>query len=388
LDKIGRFFAFSIAFIALFGPLGGLILNAGPAALGLPQARSAGLLSVSLCELSSPDDVVLGPYLEARADELRQPAGADDSPVIFVVQPGETAGDIAERLAREGLISDVDLFKRYVQYNGLDAGLEAGEFTLRQTMTIPEIAQALQEARRPEQLVVIREGLRLEQIAAEVAQQTTIAEDAFLQLATTGWRDQGYPFGFLSALPEDASLEGFLFPDTYRLPESPSAGDLLERMLSTFDERVTPQIETSGARRGMSLYEVVTLASIVEREAVLDQERPVIAGVYHNRLEFGWTLDADPTVQYGMGEPGNWWPRLLIADLAFASPYNTYQNHGLPVGPICSPGLASIKAAAQPANTDYFFFLADCTKDDGSHLFATTEEEHYANYALCGGQAP
>jgi UPF0755 protein len=305
-----------------------------------------------------------------------------------VVQPGATAGDIAEQLAREGLISDADLFKRYVQYNGLDAGIEAGEFTLRQTMTIPEIAQALQEARRPEQIIVIREGLRLEQIAAEVAQQTTIAEDAFLQLVTTGWREQGYPLGFLSALPEDANLEGFLFPDTYRLPENPNAGDLVERMLSTFDERVTPQIEAAGAERGMGLYEVVTLASIVEREAVIDEERPVIAGVFHNRLAFEWTLDACPTVQFALGSPGNWWPRFTLEATATSSPYNTYQNLGLPPGPICSPGLASIRAAAQPADTDYFFFLADCTKDDGSHLFAVTEDEHYANYARCGGEAP
>jgi UPF0755 protein len=291
-------------------------------------------------------------------------------------------------LARQGLISDAELFKRYVQYKGLDAGLEAGEFTLRKTMTIPQIAQALQEARRPEQIVTVREGLRLEEIAAEVAQQTTIAEDAFLQLATTGWRDQGYSFRFLSALPADATLEGFLFPDTYRLPENPTAADLVERMLSTFGERVTPRVEAAGARRGMSLYQVVTLASVVEREAVVDEERPVIAGVYHNRLEFGWTLDACPTVQYALGSPGNWWPRFTLEATTTSSPYNTYQNLGLPPGPICSPGLASIKAAAEPADTDYFFFLADCTKDDGSHLFAVTEDEHYANYARCGGQAP
>jgi UPF0755 protein len=384
--------------MTLFSAFAGLLWSAGDATLGwfpgavegpVPSvAEGTHTLSLSLCELSSPDDVVLGPYLEARADELDRPAGDDDTPVTFVVQPGETAGTIADRLARQGLISDAELFKRYVQYRGLDAGLEAGEFTLRQTMTIPQVAQALQEARRPEQVVTIREGLRLEQVAAEVAQQTTIEEDAFLQLVTTGWREQGYGFSFLSTLPAGATLEGFLFPDTYRLPESPTAGDLVERMLSTFDERVTRQIEAAGSRRGLSLYQVVTLASIVEREAVVAEERPVIAGVFDNRLDFGWTLDACPTVQYALGLPSNWWPRFTLEATATSSPYNTYQNLGLPPGPICSPGLASIKAAAQPADTDYFFFLADCTKDDGSHLFAVNEEEHYANYARCGGQAP
>ncbi|MGD2177511.1 MAG: endolytic transglycosylase MltG, partial [Anaerolineae bacterium] len=161
MEKIRRFLVFSAAFITLFGAFGGLIWNAGQTALGLALARpvpvaaegpgrttssrvlSAGTLSFSLCELTSPDGVVIGTYLETRAEELEQPAGDDDSPVTFVVQPGETAGDIADRLAREGLISDAELFRRYVQYKGLDAGIEAGEFTLRATMTIPQIAQAL-----------------------------------------------------------------------------------------------------------------------------------------------------------------------------------------------------------------------------------------------------
>jgi UPF0755 protein len=382
LHKIGRFVAFSIAFVAIFGAFGGLIWNVGHAAWGV-----AGF-SITFCELSSPDDVVISAYLEAHADELETPAGSDDTPVTFVVRPGETARDIAGRMERQGLISDEELFRRYVQHHGLDAGIEAGEFTLRQTMTIPEIAQALQEARRPEQVVTVREGLRLEQIAADVAQQTTIDEDAFLQLATDGWRDRPYASGLLSVVPADATLEGFLYPDTYRLPEVATADDLVERMLNTFGERVTPGVETAAAQHGLDLYQLVTLASIVEREAVLAEERAVIAGVFHNRLQAGWTLDACPTVQYALGSPEDWWPQFTLEATNTPSPYNTYQNQGLPHGPICSPGLASIKAAAHPADTDYFFFLADCTKDDGSHLFAETEAEHYANYERCGGQAP
>lgn len=382
MHRIGRSFAFSIAFIALFGAFGGLIWNVGHAALHVQP------LSITLCELSSADDVVVSAYLEAHADQLETPAGSDDTPVTFVVRPGETASDIAERLEREGIISDAELFRRYVQHHGLDAGIEAGEFSLRQTMTIPEISQTLQDARRPEQTVILREGLRLEQVASEVAEQTTINEEAFLELVTRGWRERPYASRFASIVPDTATLEGFLFPDTYRLPEVATADDLLERMLSTFEERVTPGIETAATNRGLSLYEAVTLASIVEREAVVEEERAVIAGVYHNRLQAGWTMDACPTVQYALGSPDKWWPPFTLETTAVQSPYNTYQIQGLPPGPICSPGLASIRAAAQPADTDYFFFLVDCTKDDGSHLFAVTEEEHYANYARCGGQAP
>jgi UPF0755 protein len=382
LERLAQAFTLSIAVATILGAFGGLLWNVGGLVLG------TGDWSLTLCELSSPDDVVLSAYLEAHADQLKRPAGTDDTPVTFVVQPGETAGVIADRLARQDLISDAELFRRYVQHHGLDAGIEAGEFTLRQTMTIPEVARTLQEARRPEQIVTVREGLRLEQVATDVAQQTTIGEDAIRQLTTSGWRDRPYASAYLSVVPDGATLEGFLYPDTYRLPEEATADDLVERMLDTFDERVTPGIGAAARQQGLSLYELVTLASIVEREAVVDEERPIIAGVFLNRLRAEWTLDACPTVQYALGSAENWWPPFTLDATDAPSPYNTYQHRGLPPGPICSPGLASIKAAAQPADTDYFFFLADCTKGDGSHLFAETEAEHYANYARCGGQVP
>lgn len=382
MDRIGRVLAFSVAFVAVFGAFGGLVWSVGHAAVGLDA------LSISLCQLSSADDLLLGVYLEARASQLETSAGTDDSAVPFSVREGETAAGIAARLERDGLISDAELFRRYVQYHDLDGGIEAGEFSLRQTMTIPQIARALQEGQRLEQTVIIREGLRLEQVAAEVAAQTSIGEDGFLELATTGWRHQGYEYSFLTDLPSDATLEGFLFPDTYRLPEDPTPSDLVERMLSTFEERVTALIRQEAGAHGLTLYELITLASIVEREAQVPDERPVIAGVFWNRLQGGWSLEACPTVQYGMGGPDEWWPTLSLADLIHPSPYNTYQNGGLPPGPICSPGLAAIQAAASPADTDYYFFLVDCTRNDGSHLFAETEAEHYANYERCGGQIP
>lgn len=347
-----------------------------------------GGFSTSLCELASLGDAAFRIYLEVRAGELNEPAGSDETPVPFVVRQGETAGTIAERLEREGLISDAELFRRYVQYHGLDAGIEAGEYVLRRTMTIREVAVVLQEGRPSEPVVVIREGLRLEQVAAAVGEQTSIAEETFLELATRGWRDEGYAYGFLDALPPTATLEGFLFPDTYRLPQNPTASDLLRRMLSNFDEKVTPGIRAVAEAQGLSLYELMTLAAIVEREAVLDEERALIAGVFWNRLQAGWRLDADPTVQYGMVSSPPWWPVLSRADLTYDSPYNTYQNTGLPPGPICSPGLAAIRAAAQPLETDYFFFLVECENDDGSHVFSVTQAEHYENYRRCGGQLP
>jgi UPF0755 protein len=344
--------------------------------------------SIGLEDVPGADDVFIGAYLDANAEKLEQPAGDDDTPVTFVISPGETVAQIATRLQEAGLVLDAELFRRYVQYHGLDTTIEAGEFTLRRTMTIPEVAEALQRGLVAEQTVTIQEGLRLEQVAAAVAAQTSISEDEFLALVTTGWQTAGFPYGFLSELPPEATLDGFLFPETYRLPEEATAMDLLSRMLETF-ARVTPDMRAAAAAQGMSLYEWITMASIVEREAVLDEERPFIAGVYYNRLASDWPLlSACPTVQYALGSPDEWWPTITLEDTEIDSPYNTYRNLGLPPSPICSPGLASIQAAAYPAETDYFYFLVDCTKDDGSHLFAVTEEEHLDNYAMCGGGVP
>jgi UPF0755 protein len=344
--------------------------------------------SVGLGGVPGAGDVFIGAYLDANAEKLKQPAGTDDTPVTFVISPGETVAEIATRLKEAGLVVDAVLFRRYVQYHGLDTGIEAGEFTLRQTMTIPEVADVLQKGQVAEQVVTIQEGLRLEQVVAAVAEQTTIPEDEFRTLVTTGWRTAGFPYDFLAEVPPGATLEGFLFPETYRLPENATAMDLLSRMLDTFDARVTPEMRVAAADHEMSFYELIAMASIVEREAMLDEERPFIAGVYHNRLRDGWLLGACPTVQYAIGTPENWWPQLTLEMTEVESPYNTYRNLGLPPTPICSPGLASIQATAYPADTDYFYFLADCTKNDGSHLFAVTEEEHLRNYALCGGAVP
>jgi UPF0755 protein len=378
MKSMGRVVVFFVTLMAVIGA----VVSVGSFLGGFTPG---GGFSLSLCGLSAPEDLLIGTYLDARAAELEQPAGSDDSPVTFVIEPGETAVEIATRLEEEGLISDAELFRRYAQYHELDADMEVGEFTLRQTMTIPEIAHALQQGRRPEQTVMIQEGLRREQVVAAVADQTGITQAEFLALVTTGWRDAGLSFSFLADLPPTATLEGFLLPETYRLPEEATALDLLTRMLETFDARVTPEMRVVAADRGLDVYELVTLASIVEREAVLDEERALIAGVYHNRLDGGWFLGACPTVQYALGNSDNWWPQFTLEATEVASPYNTYRNLGLPPGPICSPGLASIQASAYPSDTDYYFFLVDCTKNDGSHMFAVTQEEHNSNYALCGG---
>ncbi|HOU11791.1 MAG TPA: endolytic transglycosylase MltG [Anaerolineae bacterium] len=340
------------------------------------------------CSLES---LYLSFYIESKSEELAQPAGTDNTPVRFTVEPGESVAQVAGDLKAQGLITDNELFRRYVQYKGLDAGIQAGTYTLHKAMTIPEIARALQKAEAQEQQVTIPEGKRLEEVAEFVASQTTIPADMFLQMAQTGWQGSDLPqtYGFLAHVPITGTLEGLLFPDTYRLPLDATAYDLIDRMLANFARQVTPEIQQQFTDHGLSFYEGIALASIVEREAVIDDERPVIAGVFYNRLRDGWPLSSCPTVQYALGyrpDEQSWWKRqLFFGDLEVDSPYNTYRHQGLPPAPIANPGLRSIQAAANPAETEYYFFMVDCVKNDGSHFFARTEAEHLVNFEACGG---
>jgi len=220
----------------------------------------------------------------------------------------------------------------------------------------------------------------MEQIAKLLDRESVLPAQEFLALA----REGGFVHPFLRDRPAGATLEGYLFPDTYRLPAEAQASDLIERMLTNFDRRVTPQMRQDAAVQGLSLFQVVTLASIVEREGAMREELPLIAGVYRNRLDQGMKLDADPTVQYALGfQPGTgqWWKRPLQLEeyTQVDSPYNTYLYPGVPPGPICNPGLAAIEAVIYPAASDYLFFVRNDVADDGSHVFARTLEEHESN---------
>ena len=281
-----------------------------------------------------------------------------------------------------------------MRYNGLDQGIEAGDFELAYNMSMPEIAQALQNAIVREVNVTIPEGWRAEQVAELLDEQGILDSDSFMAAVRVGdpvALGLGQ-YAFLAGRTGKPSLEGYLFPDTYRLPARASSGEVLAAMLNNFDEKVGPGIRAAAADSGMSLQDAVTLASIVEREAVQADERPLIASVYRNRLANacpdvgGPYLQADPTVQYARGRPGDWWWKPeSIEDSAFVQePYNTYLNPGLPPGPIASPGLSALEAAVNPAETAYCFFVA--TGEDGRHVFARTLAEHEANVAIYGGQ--
>ncbi len=320
----------------------------------------------------SLERALIGVYLSLSEEELRTPASTDSTPVIFVIERGETAESIARRLYQEGLIRDADLFRMLARYKGVDSRLEAGQYTLRRNMTMEEILEAFGHGTVPANIVTILEGWRLEEVAEHLGQKGLADAAEFQRLAKEGQ----FQRDFLSSRPSGASLEGYLFPDTYQLALDFKAADIINLMLDNFGRKVTPDLRAAAQQQNMSLHEAITLASIVEREAVIPAEEPLIAGVYVNRLARKWPLQADPTVQYALGyqsKEQTWWKkRVYFVDLELDSPYNTYKYAGLPPGPICNPGLSAIQAAVNPEKTEYMFFVA---KGDGSHAFAKTAEE-------------
>jgi UPF0755 protein len=331
-------------------------------------------------DLNPAERAMLTAYLAARSRDLTRPAGSDPTPVDFTVAPGETAGAVAARLAEAGLVRDAQLLTYYLRYLGLDGQVEAGDFILRQTMTLPEVARALTDALAREVVLRITEGWRMEQIAEALRLHAALADrsDEFLLLAGPN-SPRANRYDFLDDLGPGASLEGYLFPDTYLLRPDASASDILDKLLANFQARLPAGYREQVAARGLTLHQAITLASLIEREAVVPDERPLIASVIYNRLAAGQLLEIDAAAQYALGREGDWWPKLGGLDLrTIVSPYNTYAVAGLPPGPIANPGLASILAAANPGDTQYLYYRAKCD-GSGRHAFAVTYEEHLAN---------
>lgn len=307
-------------------------------------------------------------------------ANADETgpAVTFVVHSNESSSSVANRLHEAGLIRSATYFKLKMRLTNADAKLRAGDFTLHKGMSIDQIIASLTTA-APVKVINVRfqEGWRSEEYADKLVQVGLISTPSQLLDAT---KASGWSYDFLKSLPSNATLEGFLFPDTYQFQAGESPDDIINTMLQDFNTRVPPNLRDRAQKLGYNLYQVITVASIIEREAQVDSERPIIASVYYNRLKQNMPLDADPTVQYALGDEGAWWPVLKPADIDGTAndPYNTYRNAGFPPGPICNPSLKSIEAALNPAKTDYLYFVA---KSDGSgtHAFAKTLKEQNQN---------
>ncbi len=334
----------------------------------------------------------LYPLLEARAAEINTPLSNDSSLVGLTIAEGETAVDVADKLQVLGLISEAELFTQLLRYNGLDTRLRAGEYQLRRNMTMRQIGAALYRGRSAQLVVMVPPGWRMEQVADHLTANEVMNGELFLQAAREGTVVR---HSLLHDRPPGQSYEGYLFPGTYPLPDRATPADLIVRMLENMASQLPANVLTLAQQRGLTFYQVVTLASIVERETAIPTEKPLVASVYLNRLKADSTqplLQADPTVQYALGyqfASGQWWktPVSLEEYTQVNSLYNTYLYPGLPPGPIASPGPDSIMAVLQPAQTDYLFFVCQRPQcEGGQHVFAMSYEEHLQNVAVYLGQ--
>ncbi len=329
-------------------------------------------------QLGSVQRILLAWQLLPEREDLLTPMEPGAADQDFSIQMGETANSVAAHLQEVGLVRGSDSFRNYLVYAGLDTSIQAGKYRLSAGMKPVEIARALQDATPKEVEFNILPGWRLEEIAQALPTSgLSIAPADFIQIV------QSPPAGTLPAgLEREGSLEGYLLPGAYQVPRETTARDLLRMFLERFNQETQGDILSALQARGLDLEQAVTLASIVQREAILPEEQPLIASVFLNRLDAGMKLESDPTVQYALGynqSRQTWWTNpLSTQDLAIESPYNTYQNSGLPPGPICNPSLGALKAVAYPAQTPYFYFRAACDKS-GRHNFAKTYEEHIQN---------
>lgn len=321
----------------------------------------------------------------------RSTSEMEGRPVTIEITDDDDGGTVAEKLTDSGLVRYGFYFEQRLRFGGGE--LRPGTYTLRVGMSVPEIVQAVTvpeedtagdtataSTNQPAFQVTFIEGQRIEQ-NAQVVEEAGLENGAAEYIAAAQDVDQFRSnYAFLESVPQGGSLEGFLFPSTYNIGEGATAVDVIHYQLSTFESQAAAELQAQADQMGLSLYEVVTLGSIVEREAAIPEERPIIAAVYLNRMDQGMPLQADPSNQYGVGTPEDWWPRLdtELLEQSKSTPYDTYNQEGLPPTPIANPGYASLQAVVQPADVTYLYFVT--TGDDsGAHVFSNTLEEHNAN---------
>ena len=299
---------------------------------------------------------ILGEYLYYKEGLL--PVNKNDrSSKIFVINKGETLTSIIKRLSKEDLIRNRIIFYILVKQLGIEKKIQAGDFRLSPSMSAEEIAQTLTHGTLDIWVTII-EGLRKEEIAQIIGEKFNIPASEFIKYAR----------------------EGYLFPDTYLIPKDANLNTVLNIFENNFNTKVNEEIKNNIKKKGLTLEEAIIIASLIEREAKYQNDRPLVASVIFNRLKNNMKLDIDATVQYALGyqiREKTWWKKNLTKnDLEIDSPYNTYKNLGLPPEPICNPGLSSIEAVINAPKTDYFYYISD----KSGHLhFAKTLEEHYKN---------
>ena len=289
-------------------------------------------------------------------------------PVYFTVRPGMSVSEIGKELYERGIIDSEMKFWWTAKLNGFENKVKSGTFAMQTGMTPRDALEILVYGNTVTIRFTIPEGFSVRDIAQRLDDEGLVKADAFISLAKTY---RPYPY-----VEEHENVryaaEGFLFPDTYEINGEFDAARIMQMMAENFDRRLTKDMRDRAREMDLSIYELVTLASLVEKEAYHEEDRPIIAQIFLKRLRLGMPLQADPTVQYLLDAPKE---DLLYRDTEIESPYNTYQNVGLPPGPIASPGTASLMAVLHPADTNYLYFVAD---RNGNNYYATNYADHLA----------
>jgi UPF0755 protein len=303
---------------------------------------------------------------------LAEPYRGFDAAEVFVeVRSGDGIATIGQRLIAAGVIADAWTFRLAARLAAADRRLQAGEYRLADPASPREVVDRLAAGDIYTRPVTFPEGLTVEQIGEGFEREGLGSRVDFLDAAGNAALAAGWD-------PDARSLEGYLFPDTYALPRRASAQTTVRAMVTGFEQAFDADLRRAAAERGLTVREVVTLASLIEKETAAAEERTIVSAVYQNRLRIGMPLQCDPTVIYALMLDGRWNGNLRRVDLQFDSPYNTYRYGGLPPGPIAAPGRAALVAAVNPADVPYLYFVS---RNDGTHVFASTLAEHNRNVA-------
>lgn len=310
--------------------------------------------------------------------EIKSEKDKEGDTVTIEIPKGAGQKEIAKILKENGLIGNEIAF--YLKVREMSAGsqLKYGTFELNDGYSLKTLIQKLvtEGAKKEGNWFTVPEGYTIEKIALKLEEEGHCTAEEFLEAV----EQDNYNYWFLESIPEDADvkyrLQGFLFPDTYDLGETVTAEGVVRTMLDQFGVQYTRGMDEQAKATGRTTYEIITEASMIERETSYDAERATIAGVIENRLAQHMRLQIDPTFLYPLTDGMYDKPSSTYEDTRTDSPYNTYTNYGFPVGPICSPGLSSIEAALNPESHTYLFYHTDTTKNDGSHIFTETYEEH------------
>ena len=321
--------------------------------------------------------ILLFSYLNYKSSINKPFKEGDD--VVFVIEKGEGVKAISGDLRTKDLIISSDYFEIYVRLSKLDSKMQAGEYLLNPSMSIKDIAHKLSEglSLSREKTIKIIEGWNMKDAGSYLQKEMSLSDAELQDFKNKNLHDYAKFLdddSFLNELPSNISLEGYFFPDTYRVFNDANLDDVVEKVLNNFNDKISAEMISDIKKQGKTLNEIISMASVIEKEVRSEQDMKIVSGIFWNRIEIGQALESCATLAFILGENKK---QYTYEDTEIKSPYNTYKNTGLPPGPIANPGLNAINAAIYPEKTNYYYFLSRF--DNGETVFSKTYDEHLRN---------